>query len=188
MDARIAEAVRALRRGAVIVYPTDTLLGLGARAVDRRAVERLCRTKRRPGGMPISLAVSSIEELESLIELDPLGRRFVREHLPGPYTLLARATPWATGKLAPELIGHSRVIGVRVPDHRVARELAREVGPIVSTSANRHGEPPCRTVEEARRVFGSEVGAYLAARPLPSGRPSMIVDLRGAEPRKVARG
>ncbi|MGA9840062.1 MAG: L-threonylcarbamoyladenylate synthase, partial [Thermoplasmata archaeon] len=188
MGSPLTDAVRALALGRLVLYPTDTLLGLGARATDADAIGRLVAAKGRPPGMPLSVAVSSTEELEALAVLSPMGRRYVRTHLPGPYTLLARPTPLAQRTLAPEVAGPHGTIGLRVPDHPVARELARRAGPLSATSANRHGSPPCRTLADARRTFGNSVAVYLAAAPRPSGRPSELVDLTRAAPHRVARG
>jgi L-threonylcarbamoyladenylate synthase len=180
-------AVRALAAGQIIAYPTDTLLGLGVRASDAAAVERLRAAKGRPEGMPVSVAVSSTEEVEAMLDLAPAARRFVRLHLPGPYTLLARPTPAGRDAVAASALGPGGQLGMRVPDHPLARELARRAGPITSTSANRHGDPPSRTIAEARRAFGADVAAYLPGGPEPSGRPSSLVDLSGPRPRPVAR-
>jgi L-threonylcarbamoyladenylate synthase len=179
MGPSLDRAVRALDAGELVVFPTDTLLGLAARAADPKAVARLLRAKARPGGQPLSVAVSSADEIEPLGRLSRTARGFVRRHLPGPYTILLRPTPTARRRLAPAVAG-GRTIGLRVPDHPVARELARRVGPIVATSANRHGERPARTIAEAERAFGSKVRVYLAARPPPVGRPSDLVDLTGS--------
>lgn len=187
MGSPLAAAVRALAAGRLVVYPTDTLFGVGARAGDRRGVARLAVAKGRPSRLPVSVAVSSTEELEALAELAPSGRRFVRTHLPGPYTLLVRRSALARRTLAPRLAGASRAIGLRVPDHPVARELARRAGPVTATSANRHGRAPARTVAEARRALGDAVAVYLAGGPRPSGRPSLLVDLTHGAPRVVAR-
>ncbi|HTS33711.1 MAG TPA: L-threonylcarbamoyladenylate synthase [Thermoplasmata archaeon] len=187
MVARLAEAARALAAGRAVVYPTDTLYGLGARATDRRAVARLEALKGRPAGQPLSVAVSSVEELERWAELSPVARRWVRRHLPGPYTVLLAPSAHARRYLSPSVLPSRGGLAVRVPDHPVARELARRVGPVVATSANRHGEPPCRSTAAARRTFGSRVAVYLAGLPAPSGRPSTLVDLRGPRPRAVRR-
>lgn len=187
MPTGLPAAVRALQRGSVIVYPTDTLYGLGARAMDRRAVARLSRVKGRPDGMPMSVAVSSLGELELWSALSPMGRAYARRHLPGPVTLLVRASPAARRQFAGGLVSHDGTLGLRVPNHAVARELARRAGPITCTSANRHGEPPARDLGEARATFGREVKLYFSADPRPSGRPSAIADLRGDEPRVVQR-
>jgi L-threonylcarbamoyladenylate synthase len=180
-------AVRSLGAGRIVAYPTDTLLGLGVRSSDPDAVERLRAAKRRPDGMPVSVAVSSTEELEAMLDLAPAARRFVRFHLPGPYTVLARPTRAGRAAVARAALGPDGRLGVRVPDHPLARELARRAGPVTSTSANLHGEPPSRTIAAARRTFGSEVAVYLSGGPSPSGRPSAIVDLSGSRPRSVAR-
>lgn len=179
-------AVRALRTGGLVVYPTDTLFGLGARADDPLAVARLSEAKRRPADLPISVAVSSVEEIERLASLRPAARTFVRTHLPGPYTVIVRLRRDAP-TVAPALKARNGTLGLRVPDHPVARELARRAGPITATSANRHGEPTPDRIAGIRRVFGSAVSVYLDVGPAPSGEPSRLVDLTGATPRRLAR-
>ncbi|MGI0133303.1 MAG: L-threonylcarbamoyladenylate synthase [Thermoplasmata archaeon] len=181
-------ATRALVHGDLVVYPTDTLLGLGVRADRRDAVARLFAAKRRPDGLPVSVAVSSLEEVEPLARLGERERALLRGALPGPYTFLLPASSDARRRLARGVVGPSGSIGVRIPDHPVARELARVVGPIVATSANRHGDPPCRTILAARRVFGPSVSRYVPARPPPSGSPSTVVDLTGPVPHVVRGG
>jgi tRNA A37 threonylcarbamoyladenosine synthetase subunit TsaC/SUA5/YrdC len=84
-------------------------------------------------------------------------------------------------------VNSAGAVGIRVPDHPLARELARRAGPITSTSANRHGARPARTIAEARATFGDAVSVYLPASPRPSGRPSTLVDLTGSQPRLVTR-
>jgi L-threonylcarbamoyladenylate synthase len=177
-----------LAAGKLVLYPTDTLYGLGASATNPDAVADLLEAKDRPSGMPISIAVSSLEEVELLVAWSEAARAIARRLLPGPVTLLAPSSAAARRALAPALVGPDGSLGIRVPDHPVARELARTAGPITATSANRHGERPCRTIAEARRVFGSRVATYVSEGPAPSGRPSTLVDLRGPTPRVVTRG
>ncbi len=185
--AGLEPALRALADGGIIVYPTDTLLGFGVRAGDRSAVARLRALKDRPSGMPVSVVVSSTEEVEALADLSPMARRFVRTHLPGPYTVLVTPTPRGRARVAPEILGPAGRLGFRVPDHPLARELARRAGPITATSANPHGRPPCRTVPAARRAFGGAVAVYLSGPPRPSGVPSQLIDLAHGTPRAVPR-
>lgn len=181
----LGPAVRALVAGRLVLYPTDTLFGLGVRADRPEAIARLLVAKRRPPGQPISVAVSSTEEIEPLARLSEEARRFVRAKLPGPYTVLVEARPGAP--LAPGLIASDGSIGIRVPDHPVARELARRAGPITATSANRHGSPPAATLAALRAEFGPEISAYVGLGPSPAGTPSSLVDLRGPSPRAVRR-
>ncbi len=181
-------ALRAVERGQPIVYPTDTLWGLGVRPNDRRAVARLYALKGRPEGMPVSVAVSSYEELEPWVVLSPERRGIVRATLPGPYTFLLPATPRARRVFVASILGGGGTLGIRIPDHPIARRLLARTGPLTATSANPHGRPPGRSLSEARRAFGSGVGAYVDGLPLPSGRPSHIVALTGTRPRPVRRG
>jgi L-threonylcarbamoyladenylate synthase len=187
MGPTVDDAVRSLAAGRLVVYPTDTLLGLGARAGDREAVGRLEAAKGRPSGQPISVAVSSVPEVEALAELSGPGCRFLRLHLPGPYTVLVRPSPLARRRLVPRVFAESGTVGLRVPDHPLARELARRAGPLTATSANYHGAPPCRTLAEARRVFGDRVDVYLGSGSSGSGTPSTLVDLTREEPRTISR-
>jgi L-threonylcarbamoyladenylate synthase len=188
MGSTAAAAARALARGRLVVYPTDTLLGLAARATDRAAVDRLERVKGRPAGQPISVAVSSTEELDMWADLSVESRAWARRHLPGPYTVLVRPSPRARRAFPRSIVSAGGRLGVRVPDHPVARELARRAGPITATSANRHGAPTARTTTEARRALGPEVDVYLPAVPTPSGRASTLVDLSRTRPTLVPRG
>lgn len=187
MGARVADAARALSAGGLVVYPTDTLWGLGVRATDGRAVARLEAVKGRPAGQPLSVALSSSEEVETWAELAPMARRWVRRHLPGPFTVLVRPTARARQSLPRSVAPPGGALAVRIPDHPQARELARRVGPLVSTSANRHGAPPARSLAAARRAFGDRVAVYLPGAPNPSGRASVLVDLRGDVPRARRR-
>lgn len=177
---------RALLAGRLVVHPTDTLYALAARALDGSAVARLVAAKGRPTGQPLSVSVSSIEELERWARLEPPARRFVRDRLPGPYTVLLRPSAEGRRRLAPSVVGGS-TIGLRVPDHPLALELARRAGPIVATSANRSGQPPSPTLGAARRAFGREVAAYVDGPPTPAGVPSALIDLTRERPRPVAR-
>jgi L-threonylcarbamoyladenylate synthase len=187
MGARVADASRALARGGLVVYPTDTLWGLGARARDAEAVRRLQRAKGRSETQVVSVAVSSTEEIDRWADLSLEARAWVRRRLPGPYTVLVRPSRRARSSFPPSVLPPRGSLGIRVPDHPVARELARRSGPVVSTSANRHGEPPSPDLPRARRTFGAEVSVYLSGPPAPSGRPSTLVDLTRERPRPVRR-
>jgi L-threonylcarbamoyladenylate synthase len=186
MDGGVDDAVRALLAGRLVVYPTDTLYGLGARAEDPRAVARLIALKGRAPEQPISVAVSAFDDVEPLAALTPPGRRFLRTHLPGPFTLLVPPTGRARRAFPPAIAG-GRALGLRIPDHPLARELARRVGPLTATSANRHGAPPATSLAAARKALGDGVAVYLGLGPRPAGRPSELVDLTGPEPRAVPR-
>ncbi len=180
-------AEAALRRGAIVGYPTDTLYGLAVSARHRRAVERLVTAKGRASTQPISIAVASVEEIEPWVRWSTAARAFARSHLPGPYTLLAPPSERARRELAPAIVRAAPTLGLRIPDHPLARELARRIGPITATSANRHGEPPAVSAAGARSALGDRVAVYLDGAPVPTGRPSILVDLTRGEPQLLPR-
>jgi L-threonylcarbamoyladenylate synthase len=183
----IDKAVDALGRGEVVLYPTDTLLGLGARAVDEQGVAKVFRIKDRPLEMPISVLLSSTEEIETWASLTSDARILLRRSLPGPYTFIVWASERAKNAFARGVVSADGTLGVRIPDHPIARELAQRAGPITTTSANIHGKENCRDLAAARRTFGRGVAVYLPATPRPSGHPSTIVDIRGGNSRLVPR-
>jgi L-threonylcarbamoyladenylate synthase len=186
MPDRCDAALRALLRGKLVVYPTDTLWGLGAVAKNGPAVERLFEVKHRPRGAPVSVMVSSHEEVEPIARLEGSQRAFLRRELPGPVTVLVRSSPLAQREFSPLLFGPAGRIGVRIPDHPIARELAHRAGPITCTSANLHGERPSGDLGAIRATLGRSVALYLDGSPRPSGRASQIVDLTHGE--TVVRG
>ena len=169
----LMEAVDLLKGGCLVVYPTDTLYGLGADPYDAEAVRRLYRVKRRPRTEPMSLVVGDREEAERLAYLLEPGRRLWKAFLPGPLTLLLPAKPEAP----PPPVTHEGVVGLRCPKQAIPRALAAEFGPITTTSANRHGAPAPVRVEEAVGQLGIDVDLYIDAGPSPYGVPSTIVDL-----------
>ena len=178
----LLSAVKALQRGELVVYPTDTLWGLGARATDRKAVARLFEAKGRPTDAPVSVLLSSLEEVEPLSELHEAQRAFLRRHLPGPFTAVLPPSPWARKRLSPLVLGPKGQIAVRIPDHPLARELARRVGPLTATSANLHGQPTELELDRVKAALGPSVAVYLDGEPAPHGSASRVVDLTGPVP------
>lgn len=166
------DAVALLGGGAVIIYPTDTLYAVGCRALDGEAVTRLRAAKAREADKPLPVIVADIEQARSLASSWPeTAQRLADAFWPGPLTLVVPASSDAP----PPLLAGARNIAVRVPASEVARALARASGPLVSTSANLAGEPPCLTVELALRAFPDAVLA-IDVGPL-DGAPSTIVDV-----------
>ncbi len=134
----VKEAVDVLKRGGIIIYPTDTLYGFGVHARNREAVRRLREVKGRSRGLVFSVMLPSIEELVALVKVD-IEVAGVLKCLPGPYTFIFPSKV----RLPDGVIGKGRGLGVRVPDHPVALAVARAFGgPVITTSVNRTGTPP----------------------------------------------
>jgi L-threonylcarbamoyladenylate synthase len=131
----IDRAAMIIKNGGVIAYPTETVYGVGALASDIGAIKRIYDIKKRPLSQPLSIAVSSMEMLESVAKIE--CKDFILKFLPGPVTVILKKKKNALPDI---LTGGSKYVGIRFPDHRMALELIGKTGPIVSTSANLHGE------------------------------------------------
>ena len=185
-EATIDQAVRVLIGGHLIGYPTDTLYGLGADPRRPDAVERLFAAKGRPAELAVPLIAADLEQVERHAGvLTPLGRRIADEFWPGPITLVLTAT----STLSRRLLGGGDSVAVRVPDHEVARALARRLGhPVTATSANRSGQPAPSTAEETVAALGTAVDLVVDAGATTGGAPSTIVDVRAETPVLVRPG
>ncbi|MBC3186198.1 threonylcarbamoyl-AMP synthase [Corynebacterium sp. zg-331] len=184
MDARtraqiIAAAAQRAREGALVVLPTDTLYGIGADAFNNEAVAALLATKRRGSDYPVPVLVGSWDTLAGLVDsLSQTARTLVEAFWPGGLSLVVRqapSLPWNLGDT-------QGTVMVRMPNHPVALQLLREVGPMAVSSANLHGHQPPITAGEARRQLGDAVDTYLDAGRATVGKPSTIVDLTAQEP------
>ena len=182
----IEHAVDAIRSQELVVLPTDTVYGLACSPYRAGPVHALSVLKGRSPGQPIALVTASVDWLlECVPELR--GRRAVaaRALLPGPYTLVlpnpARRFTWLSGK-------RSDTIGVRVPDVRgPAAALLHAVGSVAATSANLHGGPDPRRLEDVPAAILASVAAALDGGELP-GSPSTVLDLTGSEPVVLREG
>lgn len=152
-DANSAAAVRraaeVLKKGGIVLYPTDTLYGLAVDAFNRSALERLRELKGREKKKPISIVVPDIDGIEAHAEMDSVAQHFAKRYLPGALTLVLPAK----GHVPAELMLNG-AIGVRVPDDAFALSLARSFGPFTATSANRAGFPTPKTPHAIIEQFG----------------------------------
>jgi L-threonylcarbamoyladenylate synthase len=164
-------AVAAVREGRAVVYPTETVYGLGADATAAAAVERVFDLKDRPREKPLSLAVPDVDA--ALDHTRPTDReeQFMRRFLPGPVTVVVERRLTLPDALT---AGRDRV-GVRVPDHDVARSLLDRTPPLTATSANRSGSPSVTRVEDLDSRVREGVAAVLDGGETP-GTESTVVD------------
>ncbi len=173
-----------LGRGELIIYPTETVYGLGCDPYNPDAVEKVYMVKKR-GRKPLPLIADSLETVVSVAELPPLGERLARIFWPGPLTLIL---PLKDQRLKHVTAGLDKV-GLRVSSLRLARSLAERIGGlIVATSANLSGGPNPLSVEDAISQVGYGVRLALDGGPARSTVPSTVVDLSGDEPRVLRWG
>jgi L-threonylcarbamoyladenylate synthase len=184
-DKGIEAAVESVRRGDLVVLPTDTLYGIGADAFKPWAVTALLNAKGRGRQMPPPVLVGAKSTLDGLVvTVPPIARDLVDAFWPGALTIIVEHAPslqWDLGDL-------DGTVAVRMPLHPVALEVLREVGPMAVSSANKTGEAAATTAEMAREQLGYSVSVYLEAGPTPDSLPSSIVDLTSETPRLVRAG
>ncbi len=185
LDAVALEHVKAtLKKGGLVVHPTDTVYGLAADPFQEAAVERAYAVKSRPRDLALSMAVPEVDDIFRYGLRTPIAERFCAKNLPGPFTVVLKATPAAPRAL----VSKAGMIGLRVPDHPISRLLTKACGPLTSTSANRHGHPSPTTCDDARDQLGDAVDVYLDAGPTPLGRESTVVDLSGPKANILRQG
>ncbi len=181
----LADAERALRRGQLVVMPTDTVYGIAAEAFDPVAVEGLLKAKGRGRDMPPPVLVGTVRAATALVmDLGDTGKDLIDEFWPGALTIICRSSPtlvWDLGET-------KGTVAVRMPLHPVALDLLKRTGPLAVSSANLSGRPPATTCDEAMAQLGESVSVYLDGGPCPGDVPSTIVDLTGSVPRLLRRG
>lgn len=172
--------------GKVIVYPTDTIYGIGADACNPDAVERVFAVKKRDPGKPMLILVNSVEMAAQVAETIPeASLPIIEKFWPGPLTLIFRASSCLSSRLT----GGTYTVGIRYPLHPFCikvLEVCRR--PITSTSANISGEEPPRSIGEITRIFESIVDLIVDGGDVASLVPSSVVDVTGAVPRLVREG
>lgn len=168
----IERAAAAIRDGDLVVYPTETVYGLGADAIDEAAVKRVFAAKGRDRSDPISLAVPTIDRALDYVEASDRELAFMREFLPGPVTVVVTKR-----SVVPDVLtgGRSRV-GLRVPDHDVARALLETVAPLTATSANVSGSPSATTVDRLDPSIREKAAVVLDGGET-GGTASTVVDV-----------
>jgi L-threonylcarbamoyladenylate synthase len=182
----IAEAEAALRRGELVVLPTDTVYGIAAEAFDPVAVDGLLKAKGRGRDMPPPVLVGTVRAAMALVmDLTDTGKDLIDEFWPGGLTIVCRASPtlvWDLGET-------KGTVAVRMPLHHVALDLLKKTGPLaVSSAKSATATSMPTTAAEAEAQLGDAVAVYLDAGPCPGGVPSTIVDLTGSVPRLLRRG
>ncbi|MBA3489973.1 MAG: threonylcarbamoyl-AMP synthase [Longispora sp.] len=181
----VEAAIEAVKRGDLVVFPTDTVYGIGCDAFKSWSVSALLRAKGRGREVPPPVLVGSRRMLDGLVrDLTPAARDLVDAFWPGPLTVLVEYTQsldWDLGET-------DGVIQVRMPMHPVALELIRETGPMAVSSANKLDQEPAATAEKAQSQFDYEVSVYLEAGPLSEQLTSTIVDCTGTVPKVLRTG
>jgi len=188
-DARAA-AVRVLEAGGIVAFPTDTVYGIAVSFGTPGGIERLFAAKQRPPDKAIALLVADAAQAAEVGDMNPAATALAQAFWPGGLTLVLRARPERpfTAALAGGGETSPSTVGVRVPDHWAPRTLARAVGPLPTTSANRSGEPEARDADELEALLGAAIDLILDGGPAHGGPASTVVDTTADPPRILRQG
>lgn len=178
----INEAIEVLSSGGVVLYPTDTVYGLGANIFNEEAVERVYNIKNRDYFKPISVCVSSIEGACLIADVPLKYEKLVLEKLPGPFTFIFNANPFMNLDFA-----KNHKIGIRIPKSSIARSLSQNF-PITTTSANLAGEETLSTPKDIIKQLNYDIDYVIDVGPLNSDSPSTVVDLTRKDPKILRQG
>ena len=184
-EAGIANAALAVQRGQLVVFPTDTVYGIGADAFDPSSVRRLLAAKGRGRDMPPPVLVSAATTLDALaVGVPGYARALIEELWPGPLTVVCKQQ----ASLQWDLGDTRGTVAVRMPDHEVALELLARTGPLAVSSANLTGKDAATDVGQAQDMLGDAVEVYLDGGPTAGNVPSTIVDCTGENGRVLRAG
>jgi L-threonylcarbamoyladenylate synthase len=180
-----AACLAALERGALIVYPTDTLYALGGLALREGVAERVVAAKGREEGKALPVVAADWTQVLALAPLSTkLAQRLAERFWPGPLSLVVNAGP----NVPSAVRGGGLTVAVRVPASPLARELCALAGPLVATSANRSGQPAALTCRAAAMAIADSVAVAIDGGDARETRPSTLVDVSGAAPRLLREG
>ena len=173
-----------LDNSGVVAFPTETVMGLGVYFDDYAAYQYLNKIKNRPEDKPYTLMLGSKEDIDKYAFVSKKAQMIIDAFMPGAITLLLKSK-----ENIPGYVTHNTgVIGLRVPDMRVILEFINYCGkPLLVPSANKSGDKPALNSDEAKKIFGNEVG-YIFEGSCPGGKPSTIVDLTGEEVKILREG
>ncbi|MGQ9630957.1 MAG: L-threonylcarbamoyladenylate synthase [bacterium] len=176
---QLREPVRVLRDGGLVVFPTDTVYGLGCDPRSERAIDAIYEAKGREEGKPLALLLADPADADDLaLRIDDVARELMAKFWPGPLTLILRAGPGVPPRLAPQ-----GKVGLRMPDHPVALKLIGMAGtPLATTSANLSGRPAPLDFQGALKGLNGRVDMMIDGGKTHIGRPSTVVDLAGSPP------
>jgi L-threonylcarbamoyladenylate synthase len=180
---KIKAAVNILKRGCTVVYPTDTVYGIGANIFDIESVKKVYFIKKRSPNKPISICVSKIDDIHKVACMDENTEKMVEKILPGPFTILLKKRR----EVSSILTAGGEKIGIRIPDNKICMELSRKF-PITTTSANISGEKIPESIDGVLKQLDNNLDLILDAGICRHGIHSTVIDMTVYPPKLVRKG
>jgi len=187
LDEQILEhASVVIRAGGIIVYPTETLYGIGADALNATAVRKVIANKKERGKKPIGVIAGNLQQVSMVAaSVNSFARMLIDNLWPGPLTLIFDATPI----VPPEITGDTGTIGVRIPSNNFCLALLRRTGCVLTaTSANVSGTMPEKSIQKIQASLDGPIDLFIDAGILKEGKPSTVLDVRGTDPVLIREG
>ena len=182
----LEKAFAALDKGGVVIFPTDTLYGLGADVFSLPAIQRIFAIKGRPSELALPVLVAGLDQVDAVaLPMNAQAQQLAERFWPGPLTLVMRRS-----LDLPDLVtGGADTVAVRMPAHRIPLALARRLGrPITGTSANLSGSPDLLDLDSIESQLGNLVDYIIRSGPAPEGTGSTVIDITSDEPRLLREG
>ncbi len=182
-EEKIKIVLEALREGKIILYPTDTVYGIGANIFNLEAVERIYKIKKRPHNKPLSVCVSSIDQIHKIAHLNRDTGKKLNTIFPGPFTVILKKKDIVN----PILTAGGEKIGIRIPESKICMELSSKF-PITTTSANISGKPIPESVDGVWKQFIGEIDLIIDAGTCRHGVHSTVIDMTVSPPLILRKG
>ena len=180
---KIRIARMAMKKGSIIIYPTDTVYGIGANVFDEKAILKVFSIKKRPLNKPLSVCISKIEDIKHVAHMDAEAETIIRNILPGPFTIILKKND----NISSLLTAGSDKIGIRIPDNSICKDLSKEF-PITSTSANLSGYDIPESADGVLEQLGSSIDIIMDAGICKHGIPSTVIDMTVYPPKVLREG
>ena len=178
----IHEAINVLADGGIVLYPTDTVYGLGANIFDNKAVKRVFEIKQRSPLKPLSILVSDVDAIDLVAKVSVMQKEVINQYLPGPYTFILKKR-----EIVPRVVtSGSSLVGVRVPDNEIACGLAT-IFPITTTSANLSDDEVLSNPKDILDQLDCEVDLVIDVGDLASNHASKVIDLSNSSPKIIRK-
>jgi tRNA threonylcarbamoyl adenosine modification protein (Sua5/YciO/YrdC/YwlC family) len=175
---KIAKAIEILKNGGIIVYPTDTIYGLGCDIFNKKAVTKIYQLKKREAKKPMSIICSDFQDISQYALVQDYAFRLMKRVLPGAYTFVLKAK----NIMPKNFLAKNRTVGVRIPDNKICRVLVQNLGnPIISTSLNISGQEVLTNPEQLSKEMRNKIDLIIDAGTLTI-EPSSVIDLSGNQP------
>lgn len=183
---KLKEPAQIIKNGGIVVFPTETVYGIGTNGLNENSIKRLYEVKQRPLNKPISLLVNSIEMIEQITQnISELEYKLIKKFMPGPFTIILKKKD-----IVPNILtANGDTVGIRMPENKVALKLIEYAGvPIATPSANISGKPSGTTLDMINNDFGEKVDYFIDGGKSKIGVASTIVQVIGGKPHILREG